>query len=44
MNVCFEQLGGVCALFYEIRLGIKKSVISMFTCLLVLSEYRHEIP
>ena len=28
MNVCFEQLGGMCALFYENRLGIKKIVIS----------------
>ena len=26
MNVCFEYLGGMCALFYENRLGIKKSV------------------
>ena len=28
MNVCFKQLGNMCALFYENRLGIKKSVIS----------------
>ena len=28
MNVCFEYLGGICALFYESRLGIKKGVIS----------------
>ena len=28
MNVCFEYLGGMCGLFYENRLGIKKSVIS----------------
>ena len=40
MNVCFEQLGGMCALFFENRLGIKKNLIS----LLRLSEYRHEIP
>ena len=32
MNVCFEQLGGMSALFYENRLGIKKSIISLFTC------------
>ena len=24
MNVCFEQLGGMCGLFYENRMGIKK--------------------
>ena len=28
MKVCFEELGGMCVLFYENRLGIKKSVIS----------------
>ena len=28
MNVCFEYLGGICALFYENLLGIKKGVIS----------------
>ena len=28
MNVCSEQLRGMCALFYKNRLGIKKSVIS----------------
>ena len=28
MNVCSEQLRGICALFYENRLGTKKSVIS----------------
>ena len=28
MNVYLEQLGVMCALFYENRLGIKKSVIS----------------
>ena len=32
MTICFEKLGGMCALFYENRLGIKKSVISVFTC------------
>ena len=32
MNVCFEELGGMCALFYENQLGLKKSVISLFTC------------
>ena len=31
MKVCFEQLGGMCALFYENRLGIKKNLISLFT-------------
>ena len=41
MNVCFDQLGGMCALFYENQLGIKKS--DKF-CLLVLSENRYEIP
>ena len=42
MNVCVEQLGGMYALFSKILLGIEKSVISLF--ILVLSEYRHEIP
>ena len=28
MNVCVEQLGGMRTLFYENRLGIKKSAIS----------------
>ena len=28
MNICFKQLGGMCALFYENLLSIKKSVIS----------------
>ena len=28
INVCFEYLGGICALFYENRLCIKKGVIS----------------
>ena len=28
MNVCYENLGSMCALFYENRLGIKKSMIS----------------
>ena len=28
MNVYLEQLGVMCTLFYENRLGIKKSVIS----------------
>ena len=32
MNVYFEYLGGMCALFYENRLGIKKNVISLFSC------------
>ena len=32
MNVCFEYLGGMCALFNENRLGITKSVRSLFTC------------
>ena len=32
MNVCFEYLGGMCALFHENGLGIKRSVISLFTC------------
>ena len=32
MNVCFDKLGRMCALFYENRLDIKKSVISLFTC------------
>ena len=41
MKVCFKQLGGMCALFYENRLGIKKRMISLFT---FLSEYLHEIP
>ena len=31
-NVCFEYIGGMCALFYENRLGIKESVISLLTC------------
>ena len=30
MNVCFELVGGMCALFIENRLGIKKSVIYLF--------------
>ena len=25
MNVCFEKLGGMCTLFYENRLGIRKN-------------------
>ena len=42
MNVCFELFGGMFAVFYENRSGIKKSVISFVD--FVFSEYRHEIP
>ena len=31
MILCIEKLGGMCALFYDSWLGLKKSVISLFT-------------
>ena len=42
MKVCFELLGGMCALFYENRLGIKKNVIS-FVYLFVRIPARNSV-
>ena len=41
MNICFELYGGMCALFYENQLGIKKSVIRLFTCIVKFREPYH---
>ena len=44
MNVCFKLLGGMCALFYKNRLGIKKSVTNYFTCFALSFKLRDSPP